>query len=85
MSNAYSTRCGNAKSLDMTGSQLGATAPWMPHASPRVDRTMPRILIAPRYPFRLNLRWIHTPRSDSNPIGQHGEFVLARSMSSRPS
>ena len=31
---------------------------------------MPRILIDPGTPFRLKPRWIHTPRSDSNPIGQ---------------
>ena len=31
---------------------------------------MRRILIDPGHLFRLKPRWIHTPRSDSNPIGQ---------------
>ncbi|MDZ4255653.1 MAG: hypothetical protein U1A72_24050, partial [Sulfuritalea sp.] len=35
-----------------------------------ISITMLRILIDPGYLLRLKPRWIHAPRSDSNPIGQ---------------
>src|SRR3990170_1372588 len=37
--------------------------------------TMPRIMIEYGHLFRLKPRWIHVPRSDSNPIGQCSDLL----------
>jgi hypothetical protein len=42
---------------------------------------MLRILIDPGHLLRLKPRWIHTPRSDSNPIGQGLRLTIQFSFS----